>query len=432
MAEQGAFTAVAPIDPGKLDSLRNLLMGIGEKVTPPDCPIAFERLGTVHFMRWVILEPGRDAAGRHYPPYLVLSTNFDAPLDKHLDELVSVTRPKFDEIYSHCLGFDPKHAVRYLRDHSIGYQAFYVGTRGRGVAQIRAEERLRDDIQTYLDEHKADLPAKPDELHARLRAQFTTGAYEWVVKQPAGAPPVAVPKSLIFWVGAAVLLATWAVGVFLLEWPWWVVPAVLLAAVALFLIALRAYEILEPRPAVPHTGAPVAALTDREDRVVQNQLTHFVAVKPYVFRRLTLRVVLRVIDLFGRLVFVRGALGGIPSIRFARWVLVDRGRRLLFMSNFDGSWENYLGDFIDKAAIGLTAVWSNSVNCPPAKFLIYAGASDEAAFKAWTRQHQIMTQVWYSAYPGLSVENINNNTRIRLGLIDPLTGARAEQWLALL
>ena len=43
-----------------------------------------------------------------------------------------------------------------------------------------------------------------------------------------------------------------------------------------------------------------------------------------------------------------------------------------------------------------------------------------------------MTQVWYSAYPGLSVENINNNTRIRLGLIGPLTGGRAEQWLALL
>ena len=431
MAEQAAFTSVTPIALGRVDSLRPLLMGIGESVSPGTCPIAFERLGTVHFMRWVILEAGQDAAGRKYPPYLVLSTNFDAPLGPHLDELVRETRPVFDQIYGHCTGYDPKNAVRYLTDHSIGYQAFYVGTRGRGVAQIRDEERLRDDIQTFLDT-TPDLPAKPDDLHKRLRAHFTTGEYDWVVKRPAGAPPAAVPKSLIFWVGAGILLAAWAVSVFLLEWPWWLVPAVLIAAAVLFLLALRAYEILEPRPAVPRTGAPVKDLTDREDRVVQNQLTHFVAVKPYIFRRLTLRAALWVINLFGRLVFVRGALGGIPSIHFARWVLIDRGRRLLFMSNFDGSWENYLGDFIDKAAIGLTAVWSNSVDCPPARFLVLDGASDEAAFKAWTRQHQIMTQVWYSAYPGLSVENINNNTRIRLGLIGPLTGARAEQWLALL
>ena len=145
-----------------------------------------------------------------------------------------------------------------------------------------------------------------------------------------------------------------------------------------------------------------------------------------------MRVVLRVINLLGRLVFVRGALGGIPSIHFARWVAIDRGRRLLFMSNFDGSWENYLGDFIDKSARGLTAIWSNTVDCPPARFLILDGAHDEQGFKKWTRDHQIVTQVWYSAYRSLSVENINNNTRIRLGLIGPLTGKRAKQWLALL
>ena len=56
--------------------------------------------------------------------------------------------------------------------------------------------------------------------------------------------------------------------------------------------------------------------------------------------------------------------------------MIDNGRRLLFLSNFDGSWENYLDDFIDKASIGLTGVWSNTLKFPRTYFLVLGGASD--------------------------------------------------------
>ena len=319
MAKQGAFTTVAEIAKGKVDSLRDLLWGIGNEVNRSACPIAFGQLKTVHFMRWLILEEGKDAAGRTYPAYLVLATNYDEPLVPHLDELVRVAGPVFEEIYSHCKGYVPNQGVRFLKDHSVGYEAFYVGTQGRSVAQIRAEAALRDDIQTYLDDNAADLPAdlpntKRDEFCAQMREHFTTGKYQWV-KEPADAPPVAVPKSLIIGVGVALLLAAWAVSVIVLDWPCWLIPAVLAGLAVLFLIALRVYEKIEPRPAVPLTGAEVEELTSREDQVIQNQLTHFVAVKPYIFRRLTMRVVLRVINLLGRLTYVRGELGGIPSLK---------------------------------------------------------------------------------------------------------------------
>ena len=219
---------------------------------------------------------------------------------------------------------------------------------------------------------------------------------------------------------------------------WWIVlviPVGLVAAVllvVLFLLTIRAHEKWERLPAVRLAGAPIGDLVLREDQVVQNQLTNVVVIKPRLFRRITLRLVLLSIHLLGRAVFVRGALGGIPSIHFARWVVVDRGRRLLFMSNFDGSWENYLGDFIDKANYGLTGIWSNTIGCPPARFLVFDGARDERRFKGWVRENQLVTQVWYSAYRNLSVENINNNTRIRQGLTKPLSAEAARQWLALL
>ena len=98
-------------------------------------------------------------------------------------------------------------------------------------------------------------------------------------------------------------------------------------------------------------------------------------------------------------------------------------------SNFDGSWENYLGDFIDKAAKGLTAVWSNTAGFPRSRWLLLGGATDEHRFKAFARNSQIVTEVWYSAYKHLSVQNIINNSQIRKGLIGRQKPAETTEWL---
>jgi hypothetical protein len=40
--------------------------------------------------------------------------------------------------------------------------------------------------------------------------------------------------------------------------------------------------------------------------------------------------------------------------------------------------------------------------------------------------------LWYSAYPGLSAVNIENNAQIRAGLHGEMSPAAAERWLSLL
>jgi hypothetical protein len=198
-------------------------------------------------------------------------------------------------------------------------------------------------------------------------------------------------------------------------------PLLLLAAPGLAL-ALRAKE-MNDRPAPP--GFPpewVRKLAEREDFQVQNQLTHVVAVKPGWFRKLLLRTVLRTINLLARYEFNQGDLGGITTIHFARWVLIEDGRRLVFFSNYDGSWESYLGDFVDKAHVGLTSIWSNTEGFPRTKWLIGEGATDEDNFKAWTRSHQIPTPLWYSAYPELTVRNIRQNAKVCAGLVQKPAG----------
>ena len=155
-----------------------------------------------------------------------------------------------------------------------------------------------------------------------------------------------------------------------------------------------------------------------------------VPLKPGTLRAVSTRVVLGAIDFLAHEFFTRGNLGGISSIHFARWVLVDNGQRLLFFSNYDGSWESYLGDFIDKASLGLTSVWSNTEDFPKAFFLSFKGATDEERFKAWTRAHQVPTQTWYSAYPELTVHNILNDRAIAAELRRRPTSKRAvRHWL---
>jgi hypothetical protein len=143
-------------------------------------------------------------------------------------------------------------------------------------------------------------------------------------------------------------------------------------------------------------------------------------------------VALRGLDLASRHVFNHGSLAGVKTIHFAHWTKLDSGRRLIFASNYDGTVKSYNDDFIDKVWWGLNLVFSNGVGWPKTVLLIWGGAQDEQAFKYYLRRHQIPTQVWYSAYPDLTAVNIDNNAKIRAGLVGSMSSEEAEQWLRLI
>jgi hypothetical protein len=167
----------------------------------------------------------------------------------------------------------------------------------------------------------------------------------------------------------------------------------------------------------------------------QNHLASITRVKPGLFRVCLLRATLFVINLLSRFWFNRGELGGIPTILSARWVLIDGGRRLLFLDNYGGAWDSYLNEFIDMTAVkGLNAIWSNTFvkaqgQCygfPETRFLFWRGAQAERPFKAYVRESQIETVAWYGGYPTLSVVNINTNSQLRQALGKPQTSSQID------
>jgi hypothetical protein len=122
----------------------------------------------------------------------------------------------------------------------------------------------------------------------------------------------------------------------------------------------------------------------------------------------------------------------VSTIHFARWVFLDQKRRLFFASNYDGSLDSYMDDFINKVAFGLNVVFSNGVGYPRSNWLVLGGAKDEQKFKYFIRRHELATEVWYDAHPGLTTSDLERNTRIRQGLESSLTDKEAQEWLALL
>jgi hypothetical protein len=193
------------------------------------------------------------------------------------------------------------------------------------------------------------------------------------------------------------------------------------------------------------------AVYEREETGInkyQNHLASLTYAKPGFIRSVLLRTALLLVGFLARFWFNLGQLGDIPTILAARWVIL-RGKeteRLLFLSNYCGSLDNYLNEFIDlSAVIGLNAIWANTfVNgCsnslverantkptyafPQTKYLFQGGAQAEKPFKAYVRQSQIETLVWYSAYPTLTNRNINANGDLRQALFKPSVACELDE-----
>ncbi len=112
----------------------------------------------------------------------------------------------------------------------------------------------------------------------------------------------------------------------------------------------------------------------------------------------------------GLKVFQKKAFGGLLTlslIHYARWVIVGRKQfprlsseqpeedlkynYMLFFSNFNGSWTQYVDSFSMAIPTGLNLIWRKNIAWP--------NAVPETPFNAYVVKNQIWTNHYYSAYP---------------------------------
>jgi hypothetical protein len=417
---QEALTVIARIKPEHVPTVKGILGTIADHGDRWDI-VPFANLPNVHFARFVLFDETADLDGDPIPAQLALMTNVDAPLDGHLRDLATICGAGLDTVFEHCDGYPPPAArtpaarLSFLRQRQTRARAFYVNRQGRTVQQIVGEEQLRRAINEYLD--SADVSRRSPEIVRGAIVAFVAARSDlrWALTPPA--PPSLTWRitELVNGVGIALLAIV-------------LLPALLLLSPVLILL-LRDHE----RRDIPDTSAAspdsVRRLRADEDYWMHNQVTAVGLFKPGWFRFLLATAILQLTHYAVRHIYNRGSLSGLSSIHFARWVPLDGRRRLFFTSNYDGSLESYMDDFIDKAAWGLNAIFSSGDGFPRTCFLFCGGITDEKAYKRFLPTRQVQTSVWYSAYPHLTTKNVANNAAIRRGLSGQLSPDETRTWL---
>jgi len=419
------LTVLAAIRPGEEQRLRDVLRPIGDDIrgrtlkTDAGRPhIAFSRSLNIHFARFAILDdPTRGPQRKR----LLYSSNYDGDLDSHLTELVAITSD-MDAIWGRCEAYTG--AARFgafIRAHARDPEAFYIAFRDETVDRIRQSIALRRQVQPLLDAASTGplallLPAlstgEPAFVGAIRRVLRAAGrdigaTLERLIR---AVPIVAdVPRAIVRCGFMNVFRGTQRIiasldRYALFRWLNWITRNRLPPLKSVY-SSVGLDNCAIPVPLVPGDEIPSGpdrlSPAFREDVVTQNQLTLMTVVREGQADRV--RAVMSAIDSYARRLAPPGSLIGISTIHFVRWLLLDEGRRLMMVSDYDGSWESYIDEFAELILSGLDAIWETSYGYPP------DGARDLPAFKRFLRSHQVASEVFYSAYPEETVLNIVND-----------------------
>jgi hypothetical protein len=118
---------------------------------------------------------------------------------------------------------------------------------------------------------------------------------------------------------------------------------------------------------------------------------------------------------------LQSALKNLSFIHFARWVIVKHNQfphldpkqpaedlqydYLIFFSNFNGTWNEYIDAFSAVLSKGLNTIWRWSEKFP--------GSVPVTPFKTYIGQVQFDTDYYYNAYPRASTNDVKAALRVQ-------------------
>jgi len=452
------ITVVVTIEPGCETAVLPLVREMGN---PPigGLSAAIAALGIVHFMSINVIPA--DAG----PAHLVMEISADQAASLTLNALAGPLGPALDGIlaaagiaaarrtdlgtfllrHHRTLGTSWLSTMR--RAGALGLP--FCGSPGLTVERILDEDKLARRIARMHHHLHGPKPAR-DKLRAVREDLWRAGDAKWAFV-PADAPFLEPDRPCTLGINARILgnafpallwplvlipLAVWFMA-YLLGWTHSVLlaPAAVLLTIAAAALVVYLRLVKAEATDVPADVAPdpddVAKIMAEENKGALNLLVVVTRMKPGWLRSLTARGVMwltsQTLALSGR----PGFLGNVHVVHYARWILLPGTGQLVFCSNYDGSFENYLEDFINLVPLGTTSIWSNCQGFPKTRLLFFEGTADGDRFRRWVRCQQIPTAFWYAAYPDLTLERMSINAQIRQGIAAAETDQQAKAWLAL-
>lgn len=397
LRRQFFMTILANIKPAEEAALRTVLNAINDD--PTENPyMQFGKDGITHFARIVILKPQDSDNGR---PRLIFATTYNGYLEDYIEALANVS-PGLDQVWDKCEGYSPTDGfLAFVRKYSISNAVRYYGFPSATVRKVRLLLTLRRGIEAFLNLEGV----RSFLLHPGVKPFLDH------LSRFAGKPPW-LYRVWVWFSGLPAALVAGLRSIF--------VPPLLNLVEAFGGIGMN-YKTF---PRVQDTGgdpktlrqylAQRQALEDtynlRDDQPKQNQMTLIAEVRPSRLLRLWLAIMAA--PLVTEFSYPPGNIANVHTLHSFVFVVLDRGKRLVFMAFFDGSLENYLGDFLDKLIWGLDTFYNNCYDYPE------GGMRQVDTFVKWIYERNRAPSVFYSAYPEMTVELILRDQQV----IGPLAG----------
>lgn len=300
---------------------------------------------------------------------LLLASEYDGDLEDYLEELVAIS-PGMDALWGKCEGYPgAKGFSEFIRAHSHETLAFYIAFRGETVLSIRDKVAVRERLEGLLDKNASGATPVLDAL-SRL-------------------PPSRRLRNWLRWKIAA--------------WKnrfrnWWLSKALLVIK------PLSTLGETTHFPLVTSVSGSQGKTKGLAPTTLDGQMITITEVKPD--KHLLLRVSLAANEFLGKYGYAPGLFAEVGTLFSFRWVPIDNNKRLIFLSVFDGSWQNYMGDFIDKIIWALDGIYKNTKGYPP------GGMTQVTEFQRWILAHQYEPQLLFKAYPDETVMKLVRDREI--------------------
>jgi hypothetical protein len=366
-----ALTAILPVCPGKETGLEAEL-----RLRQNQWLAGLKTSTTLHFAKLALL-PGEAGGAR-----LMVETSFEGPLETHLRELWNVSGPAWADILRHCVGhsqgLDCPGFCALIDHHVVRVTAACSAHAGLTRAVIENDARIDQVAQSFLDQEQAArilTGHDPLEIVDRLREELTRHSDIWVGSLELDVAEPVRTDGLFRRFSRPVAA-----------------------------LGLRLMDRLARSNRVRRRGGSTAGINSQRPGEICLQ-SPFLSLSPRRrgrFRRWALSTLLR--GLGERLPALDQDPGELSRLHAGRWVLLEDGRLLVSLTH-DGS---------------------------PASFRAFAPRSLTRYLALYAEAFELRTQIWYSAYPELSVNDVLRNHRLRELFARPSNRDSARALAALL
>lgn len=386
---------LVPIKEGEVAKVRELLAEIDRDMTRNQY-IRFPESELTHFARFFIT--------RDEKPRLGFGATYNGNLKPYTDELLKIG-PGLEELWGRCEGFTSRERFYdFVKANAYPSGMVFFGFKGVTVKQVRAWIALREKINSMIGTHYLGLGDLLDKVEAVRSKQGFIAVYTKLIQR-------------------------WREN--FVE----VVRRIVVPPVQEFARFLGNRDVAEDwsRMTTNFDGDiekrkreldAILELEATENQHAQTTMTVMADLKPG--RMNQVRFLFAIAPPILEYSWNPGNFAGVYSLHSFRFALIDGGTRVWFMSNYNGSAENYFSDFIDKLNWGINAAYTHCIDYPE------GGMNQQDAFAYWIRTRQMPALVYYSAYPDNGIHKTLKDREIAQILGTGFDRAEAERLLELL